>query len=722
MYRKSRLCFVLFMVGLVGLTVPPRSALASGGPIPGATTGASCKTGHAWGTYEGTSQLRPANGVTAVIKVKCFLNPPNTTNGNSFMANLGSWDGTTSRSFASVCDGLGSGGCTAGSASFSNIVTDSLVLSRWGNLKRADGTQTRAGSGHGLPDNYLELTLTAPWQAGSGSGAAGGDLYNADGFGGRLTDICFTDGACGSTTQFGASVMPMVNGSPTTNTTVFGIGSGDGLAFWTGDDPDTHPDTFDNGASFPDPVDACGDWTAAFTPSAATFLEQGDTQSVTLTRSADSAAAFPIENFIWAFNWTYGWDENATLPSELYAEITRSTRVEPASVSDTSVTINVFAWTDRYNDWFHVTCVYDDRPTLVDYARYRRGSVGGDGEDGPGSQRACAWLGVTFPARTVDTSDGFWARLEYEIPGDETLNPSDEISALAAGRELEPGEWTDVSVSSFGDSDFDSMSSPLPIAETIVGPFYMLVDLTGTDVQDQAGRWSVVCTDFFGSMRIVEPLVATRRVRPSGTRDSIAELLEGGIPTPVGEPLPGGVGEGGVGSGATDGAGTAGGCTASDLLNDADGNCINDDVDGIGFGGGSCDAGWGISPGSWGPALIKTARCMLVGLFVPDPDLIGAEFDALVAELEVQFPFSLLFALVDFGQTLGDSLESASGTGCFDMPGSFSFGSFSTSVNDVCIGEDMTVSGGQRELLAALMIAPLMWSLFAHATRLVRGV
>lgn len=130
--------------------------------------------------------------------------------------------------------------------------------------------------------------------------------------------------------------------------------------------------------------------------------------------------------------------------------------------------------------------------------------------------------------------------------------------------------------------------------------------------------------------------------------------------------------------------------------------------------------GWGwLNPLEW---VYRPIKCALLWAFVPDEEVIGAEFDSFVAAAEAQFPFSLMFMLVEFADTLGDELQSASGSGCFDMPGSFSFGSFSTSVDDVCIGDGLSTSSTQRELLAALMIAPMLYALCAHAVRLVRGV
>lgn len=260
MYLKSRFCFVLFMVGLVGLTAAPRAVEASGGPIPAATTGVSCKTGHKWGTYNGTTQNRPADGATLELYLRCFFNPPNTSNGNTFMANLGSWDGTTSRPFVEICVGGTLTSCTSGTSQ-SAIVTDSLKMCHWGDLRRADGTLTRAGGSlspacgaagpYEMPDNYAEFYFTAPWLTGYAGATAGTNYYLSSGLGGRVLSLCFTDGACNSTTQLGGSVMPQVAASSaSSNDTEFGLVSS-GLAWWISGAPDAYPDTFENGGSFP---------------------------------------------------------------------------------------------------------------------------------------------------------------------------------------------------------------------------------------------------------------------------------------------------------------------------------------------------------------------------------------------------------------------------------------------------------------------------------------
>lgn len=128
--------------------------------------------------------------------------------------------------------------------------------------------------------------------------------------------------------------------------------------------------------------------------------------------------------------------------------------------------------------------------------------------------------------------------------------------------------------------------------------------------------------------------------------------------------------------------------------------------------------GWGwFNPAEW---VYRPIKCALVWAFVPDDP--GGPIGELQDELETQFPFSLGFLLIDFAATLGDELGDPSGTGCFNMPSSFSFGSFSVPMDDVCIGEGVEPGSTERQLYAALMIAPLLWAICTHAVRTMRGV
>lgn len=540
MFRRSRFCFVLFMVCLVGLTVPARTVSASGGPIAAATTGVSCKTGHRnWGVYGGTTQTRPANATTAEFVVRCFFNPPNTTAGNNFMSNLGTWDGNTDRPFVEVCGTTCGSTPPAGSASFSTLITDSLKMCQWGTLRRADGTVTRtAGSlspacgaaGPGSPpDNYAEFVYEGPWPAGVGTLAAGANVYDSGGVGGSIFSFCFTDGSCNSQTQVGGTVMPQVRAaSGSTNAPAYGL-SGAGLSWWVSGHPDAYPDTFEGGGSFPDAACDGIDFSLRENGTALTLpMGDGDETKTYVLRVTGIPTSGDAETFTFYFDGDAGGDT-----------------VAPTFLG--SVSAPASSATKDFNVTGIIGALEDPTPDLsAAQAQCRTSRVVG----------ALYWNGDTG--------------LSFTLPDLEQLEPSEDEATLA------------------GCFTFEGMSLTSPVS------------------------W----------------------------------------------------------------------------------------VRGIG------SMGW----------------CLLRVAVVPDGEDLASTFDEFNAALEEQFPFSLLYMLVDFGDKLGDELSDASGTGCFDMPASFSFGSFSTPLADVCIGDDLTVSGTQRQLLAALMIAPLLWSLCAHAVRMVRGV
>lgn len=126
------------------------------------------------------------------------------------------------------------------------------------------------------------------------------------------------------------------------------------------------------------------------------------------------------------------------------------------------------------------------------------------------------------------------------------------------------------------------------------------------------------------------------------------------------------------------------------------------------------------SPVSWVTGIGRMSVCLVQWLFIPAG--VGATIGGFIDELESQFPFSLGFVLIDFAAEMGDALDGASGSGCFDMGGDFSFGSFDVPVDDMCVGDGLTVGSTTRDLLAALMIAPILFAVCRHALRLVRGV
>lgn len=136
--------------------------------------------------------------------------------------------------------------------------------------------------------------------------------------------------------------------------------------------------------------------------------------------------------------------------------------------------------------------------------------------------------------------------------------------------------------------------------------------------------------------------------------------------------------------------------------------------------GEGCIGGWSwFNPIEW---VLEPVKCALLWAFVPDSATLATAFDDFQTELFAQFPFSLIALAVDFLDTLGDELSSASGSGCFGFGGSWSFGSAgSVAADDVCIGDDVTVSVGQRAVLLAIIGAPMVFGLLRHAWGMVLG-
>lgn len=122
--------------------------------------------------------------------------------------------------------------------------------------------------------------------------------------------------------------------------------------------------------------------------------------------------------------------------------------------------------------------------------------------------------------------------------------------------------------------------------------------------------------------------------------------------------------------------------------------------------------GWGwFNPAEW---VLKPVKCALVWAFVPDGAAVSATFDDFTTALFEQFPFSLIQTSIEFLDTLGDELGSASGTGCFSGAASFSFGDFSVAPGDVCL-DGLSPTSPQRATVTVLMLAPMVWALLLHA-------
>lgn len=129
--------------------------------------------------------------------------------------------------------------------------------------------------------------------------------------------------------------------------------------------------------------------------------------------------------------------------------------------------------------------------------------------------------------------------------------------------------------------------------------------------------------------------------------------------------------------------------------------------------------GWGwFNPAQW---VLRPIKCALVWAFVPDSAVVQAKFAAFKESVFEQFPFSLIAAAMGFLGTLGDELENASGTGCFTGMGSFDIGGESVALDEMCIGDHVTIDTGKRQIMTVMFLSPMVWNLLRHAWGLVLG-
>lgn len=162
-------------------------------------------------------------------------------------------------------------------------------------------------------------------------------------------------------------------------------------------------------------------------------------------------------------------------------------------------------------------------------------------------------------------------------------------------------------------------------------------------------------------------------------------------------------------------------CVGADCVNITIDVDVEEGVRAAGVGSGdSCwdEAGWSWNPVDW---VLTPIKCALLWAFVPG-DGLGEDFEAFKDSLFAQFPFSMIATAADFLGDMGDSMEGASGTGCFGGTSSWSFGQYGTvNADDVCIGENVTVTSGQRSIVAALMLAPMVYGLLLFTWTMVLG-
>lgn len=127
--------------------------------------------------------------------------------------------------------------------------------------------------------------------------------------------------------------------------------------------------------------------------------------------------------------------------------------------------------------------------------------------------------------------------------------------------------------------------------------------------------------------------------------------------------------------------------------------------------------GLSLSPSSWVPGLVSMQACTVRVLVVPSPGFVEEWADDQRTTLEDVPPFSFGLALVDFGVDLSDEVASPSGDGCFDVgipvPGSGS--------SEMCVGADVSTTGGQRSVIAMFIIVPIVLALLARGFTLLRS-
>lgn len=128
-------------------------------------------------------------------------------------------------------------------------------------------------------------------------------------------------------------------------------------------------------------------------------------------------------------------------------------------------------------------------------------------------------------------------------------------------------------------------------------------------------------------------------------------------------------------------------------------------------------SGIGLRPSSWVPGLVRMGSCVAKVLLIPDEGEVSdwaTEQRELLAELP---PFSFGVGLIDFGADLSAEVASPSGDACFSV------GIPVAGVDDsqMCVGENMATSGGQRTLIAMFVVVPLVLGLLARGFQMLRS-
>lgn len=128
-------------------------------------------------------------------------------------------------------------------------------------------------------------------------------------------------------------------------------------------------------------------------------------------------------------------------------------------------------------------------------------------------------------------------------------------------------------------------------------------------------------------------------------------------------------------------------------------------------------SGMSLQPSTWLRGFARMGSCLTQELTVPDPENFGEELRGMIETVEDKPPFVVIAVVVDFTQSLVDSYESSSGTGCFDgptIPGV-------TADPEVCIGDGVPVSTPQRNIIAMLLVVPMVFGMASQILALVRS-
>jgi hypothetical protein len=139
----------------------------------------------------------------------------------------------------------------------------------------------------------------------------------------------------------------------------------------------------------------------------------------------------------------------------------------------------------------------------------------------------------------------------------------------------------------------------------------------------------------------------------------------------------------------------------ADILAGADVSCFS-------------STGLKLAPSSWVPGLLRGVVC----IFQPSMASIGGNVASAVDVVKDKPPFVLLTGALGFGNSVLDGFDNSTASACFDAGPLVPPGVLAT--GNMCIGEGLDVSSGQRALLALIMVGPMYLGFVSHAVSLVR--